>query len=221
MKFKLHRLQYVYLDRCVDFHHLHGKHHSYIISMNDNQMQNLDDILNSPPNTLRCIKWTPLGGGIWLHIQRKTVSLVNRVSGCFFRFFPSSWNRYKSDVHNKILHKNVRPSSDPHRPLHDSKPLAQFRADLSQYRQRYSSFRQTRNARHAHGQRSQSTNVSRRKNTNLRQPKTRRGGKDATRTHHEIKDDFAKPANITDEDCESSSEYNVEEHDSPPDYYLE
>ena len=220
MKFRLHQQQYVSLDSRVNFHHPTGSHHSYVISLNDDQMKNLDDIL-SCPSLLHSKSCIPLGSGIWLHLQRKTASLVNSVSGCFFRFFPSSWNRYKESVHRRICHKHGRSQGDQHRPHHDSEPLAQFRADLLQFRQQRSSSRSSRNVGHAYEQRSQSTNVSRRKSANLRQSKARRGGRDAARTRHEIEDDSTKPASIIFEDCESRSERSAEERDSSPDYFLE
>ena len=222
MKFRLHQQQYVSVDTHVNFHHHQiGKQQSYIISLNDEQMDNLDDIITSPSFTLQSIKCSPLGSGIWLHTQRTTVTLVNRVSGCFFRFFPSSWERYKRRVHHRVCYNHGRPPSDQHRPHHDSGPLAQFRAALLEYRQQRSAHRSTRNARHSHEQWSQSPIVSRRKGANLRESKTRRGGRDAARSHQEIEEDSTQHTIISNKDSESCRECDFEECDSPPDYILE
>lgn len=221
MEFRLHQHQYVSVDTHVNFHHCKGKEQPYIISLNDEQMRNFHDVITVPSFTLQAVQYTPLGSGIWFHTQHASASLVNVMSGCFFRFFPSSWDHYKRKVHRRAYHYHGKSPSDQHRPHHDSKPLARFSASLLEYRQQRSTHGSTRNAHHSHEQWSQSPIVSRWKGANLWQSKTRRGGRDEAQSHREIEEDSTQPATISNEDCESSRECDFEECDSPPDYFLE
>ena len=210
----LHRKQRVVLSGVhIHFQHRSSSGQKYEVVLNRRQFDNLNDILLNLYE-YRQLRFSPLGGGVWLFRKGPTKKIIDNHNSTFFHFHPKSWHSYITNFHH-ILYTALRhgnSESYQRNALHDSRPTHRYRRSASHV-PRQTLSRSPRDGDHPNGKRSEHTNVSRWKSANSRQCEREGGAKHAGRAHHEIEtaqQDAAFSSDGTDS-IESCDECSIEE----------
>ena len=217
MKFHLNHKQVISVTPVLRFRHYSKDGTCYIISLNENQFRNLDDLL-AGYNSLASLEYYPLGEGLWLQRKKSHISIIDNYSNNTFTFTPTSLINYKTFVHSHI--KNIFRYGATHhyqsyanyesskrfqstrrgarRHSHYKQETRKKRKDRRNHTHRgcvsYISeedkivHRSTRNASDENEKPTKHTNISRRHSTDFRTTHRRRSGRDEARIRQEIEE---------------------------------
>lgn len=204
-KWQLHPKQYVIVDiqrRLVYFQH-HFKYPLWRgITMNEEQFFNLHQIFLDYER-LKSLHRIPLSMKTWFCNYKPIKSIENEE--CFFQFYRHSWRVYKRRVHHQIYsflrHGLSRHESDKHHAPNESR--LQHRARRTShnlFRRNKTLLRTTGNVVHENEQWTESSNVSRRSDSDSGPHFSFRGAMDALRSETTIANDKEDGEVSNDED---------------------
>jgi len=217
MKFHLNHKQIVSVAPQLYFQHYSEDGKCYVISLNQNQFNNLDDLLVGY-NSLTSLQYNPLGEGLWLRRKKSHISIINHYTSDTFTFNPSSWLTYRKFVHSQIKNIFYHGASYHHqsyanyesgerfqRVQRGSRFQSQYKREKNKKRRCHRShtyrgcvsqiseaeqvvYGSARNATNENEKQTKYTNIPRRYGTDSRMSHRRRGGKDAARIRLEIEE---------------------------------
>ena len=191
MEVILHRKQRVLVSSNIRFQHSADSGRKHEVELNERQFRNLNDVIKNL-DYYNSVHYFPLGGGAWLHRNSAVVEIIDNRAHSFFWFYQKAWYFYITSAHTE-LYDFIRKRKAYHHQSdakHESRPCHSLRGSTSNLSYRHKTLsRSPRNDHHEDEKRSQRTNFSRSKGTDSRSRVRCRRGKNATRIHHDIKDD--------------------------------
>ena len=201
---------------------VHFRHRNYEVVLDRWQFTNFMDLIPLLSH-YKSIRWFPLSNKVWLYHKDNDIYLEGKDT--YFRFYPTSWKYYKRHVHSDIvsfLYHERRHTGHQQNANYGRQQRYQPRrlASVIQ-RVKQTSSRPTRNAFVTHEQQQECTNLSTRKDTNLRSVKRGDGRDDEERMCVEDTTVKAQFSSESSDSEESSCECDIEFGTSLQEYQIE